>query len=327
MTTDEAAVSPSEYSEQVLKHFFTPLNIGEIENADGEATVGDPRCGDFIKVWIKVKNDIITDFKYKVFGCGAAIATSSVVSELAIGKTFEQAMQLTDDDVVTLLGGLPENKKHCSLLGIRGLQTAMASYVIKENHRKYRKRLQEYLAMGYDVEDSRERIVQRMHALPQQARILEIGTGKGHLAIAIGKSGRSCTTIDLSAQEQHYARLNAVYFGVDERIRMQIQDATRLGFRNETFDAVVSAAALHHIEATEAVLEEIIRVSKENATLILADYNDKGFAIIDRMHRNEGRRHGVLGWDRFRIQDWFNNQNMAVRSSEDDCLWILEVNR
>ena len=88
------------YNEKVLDHFFTPRNIGEIKHPDGKATVGDPRCGDFIKVWINVNGHVISDFKYKVFGCGAAIATTSVVSELAIGKSIENALELTDDDVI-----------------------------------------------------------------------------------------------------------------------------------------------------------------------------------------------------------------------------------
>ncbi len=325
MTIDEKSAPPSEYSEKALKHFFTPLNIGEIEDADGEATVGDPSCGDFIKVWIKVANDTIVDFKYKVFGCGAAIATSSAVSELAIGKTLEQAMQLTDDDVVSLLGGLPENKKHCSLLGIRGLHTAIASYLIKENHRKYQQRLQDFLAMGYDVEGSRKRLVERLAGVPVDGKILEVGTGKGHLAVAIAKSGRNLTTVDLSPQEQHIARLNAIYFGVDERISMQLQDARKLAFPDETFDAVISVAALHHIQETEMVLHEMFRVAKKGGLVLLADYNEKGLEIVDRMHQKDGKRHGVLGWEFPKIRKWAEDKFTTVRIGQEDCLWVIEA--
>ncbi len=97
-----------------MDHFNRPRNVGKLENADGQARVGDPNCGDFIQVWIQVDNDIITDFKYKVYGCGAAIATTSAVSEMAIGKSFREAIQLSDDDVIAYLDGLPEGKRHCS---------------------------------------------------------------------------------------------------------------------------------------------------------------------------------------------------------------------
>jgi len=114
-----------EYNDKVLEHFYSPRNIGKIENPDGSAIIGDPNCGDFITVNIKVEGDEIIDFKYKVFGCAAAIATTSVVSEMVKGKRISDASKYTDDDVVAFLGGLPEGKQHCSLLGIMGLHAAL----------------------------------------------------------------------------------------------------------------------------------------------------------------------------------------------------------
>jgi nitrogen fixation NifU-like protein len=148
-----------EYNERVLDHFYTPRNIGEIKDPDGLATVGDPSCGDFIKVWIKVKDDVIEDFKYKVFGCGAAIATTSVVSEMVIGKSVKKATEYTDDDVLAFLGGLPSSKKHCSLLGIRGLHAALSDAEVKENHAKYAERIELFRTKGYNIPQARARLL------------------------------------------------------------------------------------------------------------------------------------------------------------------------
>ncbi|PIZ17614.1 iron-sulfur cluster assembly scaffold protein, partial [Candidatus Desantisbacteria bacterium CG_4_10_14_0_8_um_filter_48_22] len=102
------------YSEKVLDHFKHPRNVGEIENADGTGEVGNPVCGDMMTFYVKIKDNKIEDVKFKTFGCGAAIAVSSMVSEMAKGKTLEEAMKLTNEMVAQELGGLPPNKLHCS---------------------------------------------------------------------------------------------------------------------------------------------------------------------------------------------------------------------
>jgi nitrogen fixation NifU-like protein len=119
------------YTETVIDHFSNPRNIGEIreEEADGFALSGDPSCGDQMKLWIRVEEDRIAEIKFKSFGCPGAIATSSMVTQLARGRTLRAALALTDDDVIEALGGIPENKKHCSLLGINALHTAIADYL------------------------------------------------------------------------------------------------------------------------------------------------------------------------------------------------------
>ena len=119
------------YNEIVIDHFTHPRNVGEMsrEEADGFALIGDPLCGDQMKLWIRVDGGKIADIKFRSFGCPGAIATSSMATELAHGKKLREAMELTDDDVVTALGGIPENKKHCSLLGINALHAAIADFV------------------------------------------------------------------------------------------------------------------------------------------------------------------------------------------------------
>jgi nitrogen fixation NifU-like protein len=118
------------YTDTVIDHFSNPRNIGEMaaDEADGYALSGDPLCGDQMKLWISVEAGRVADIKFKSFGCPGAIATSSMVTQLARGRTLQEAAALTDDDVIEALGGIPENKKHCSLLGINALHTAIADY-------------------------------------------------------------------------------------------------------------------------------------------------------------------------------------------------------
>ncbi|MDW7644964.1 MAG: Fe-S cluster assembly scaffold protein NifU [Desulfuromonadales bacterium] len=116
------------YSDKVMDHFSNPRNVGEIENADGVGEVGNASCGDIMKIYLKVENDVIKDIKFKTFGCGAAIATSSMVTEMAIGKTIDEAMELTNAAVAQALDGLPPAKMHCSNLAADALHEAIKNY-------------------------------------------------------------------------------------------------------------------------------------------------------------------------------------------------------
>jgi nitrogen fixation NifU-like protein len=116
------------YSDKVMDHFSNPRNVGEIENADGVGEVGNASCGDIMKIFLKVEDNVIKDIKFKTFGCGAAIATSSMVTEMAIGKTLEEAMELTNAAVADALDGLPPAKLHCSNLAADALHEAIKNY-------------------------------------------------------------------------------------------------------------------------------------------------------------------------------------------------------
>ncbi len=117
-----------QYSEQVIEHFTNPRNVGIIENADGVGKVGNPVCGDMMEMTIQVKDEVITDIKFRTFGCGAAIATSSIATEMIKGKTIEEAMQLTNRAIADALDGLPPVKMHCSVLAADALKIALADY-------------------------------------------------------------------------------------------------------------------------------------------------------------------------------------------------------
>ncbi len=116
------------YTDKVMDHFSNPRNVGEIENADGVGEVGNASCGDIMKIYLKVENNIIKDVKFKTFGCGAAIATSSMVTEMAIGKTIDEALELTNAAVAEALDGLPPAKIHCSNLAADALHEAIKNY-------------------------------------------------------------------------------------------------------------------------------------------------------------------------------------------------------
>jgi nitrogen fixation NifU-like protein len=122
------------YSEKVLDHFKHPRNVGELEDADAEGTVGNPVCGDMMTMYIKVEDDRIDDIKFKTFGCGAAIATSSMTTELAKGKTLDEALEISRQDVADALDGLPPVKMHCSNLAADALHEAIKSYKEKPNN-------------------------------------------------------------------------------------------------------------------------------------------------------------------------------------------------
>ena len=120
------------YSEKVMDHFSNPRNVGEIEDADGVGNVGNPVCGDMMTICIKVDDGKLTDIKFKTFGCGAAIATSSMITEMAMGMTIEQALEITRDSVADALDGLPPVKLHCSNLAADGLHAAIEDYLKKK---------------------------------------------------------------------------------------------------------------------------------------------------------------------------------------------------
>ena len=120
------------YNEKVIDHFMNPRNVGEIEDADGIGKVGSPVCGDIMQMFLKIENEVIIDAKFKTFGCGAAIASSSMATELIKGKTIDEALQITNDEVTEKLGGLPQMKRHCSVLAEQALQSALDDYYKKK---------------------------------------------------------------------------------------------------------------------------------------------------------------------------------------------------
>lgn len=123
------------YSEKVMDHFRNPRNVGSIENADGVGTVGNAKCGDIMKIYLKIDDDIVTDVKFETFGCGSAIASSSMATELIKGKPLDEVMKLTNKAVTEALDGLPAHKLHCSVLAEEAIQAAVNDYYSKSEER------------------------------------------------------------------------------------------------------------------------------------------------------------------------------------------------
>ena len=121
------------YSEKVMDHFMHPRNVGIIENADGVGEVGNAKCGDIMKIYLKIENETIVDVKFETFGCGSAIASSSMATEMIMGKSIHEAMQLTNKAVAEALDGLPLHKMHCSVLAEEAIKNALKDYFDKNN--------------------------------------------------------------------------------------------------------------------------------------------------------------------------------------------------
>lgn len=122
-----------EYSQKVMDHFSNPRNVGKMDNADGVGEVGNPTCGDIMKIYLKIDDGKITDAKFNTFGCGAAVATSSIATEMIKGKTIDEALKLTNKAVIEALDGLPPAKVHCSVLAEEAVKAAIADYYNKNN--------------------------------------------------------------------------------------------------------------------------------------------------------------------------------------------------
>lgn len=158
------------YNEKVIDHFTNPHNVGELESPDGEGTYGSPVCGDMMKISIKVQDDVITDARFKTFGCGSAIASSSVATDMIIGKTIDEALEVTNKDVLDELGGLPPIKIHCSVLADHAIKSAIYDYAAK--HGKTYAGLEGFdpnadeddTHHGCDMEDSVETMVNEIEA-------------------------------------------------------------------------------------------------------------------------------------------------------------------
>ncbi|MFH1779229.1 MAG: Fe-S cluster assembly scaffold protein NifU [Candidatus Omnitrophota bacterium] len=125
-----------QYSEKVMDHFMNPRNVGELPDANGIGTVGNPVCGDILRLYLKIENDKIADVKFKTFGCGAAIATSSMVTEMVKGKAIREALEISNRAVAEALGGLPPVKMHCSVLAEDALRAAIKDYLVKSGREK-----------------------------------------------------------------------------------------------------------------------------------------------------------------------------------------------
>jgi 27-O-demethylrifamycin SV methyltransferase len=162
---------------------------------------------------------------------------------------------------------------------------------VVENHKRYLERKELYKSFGYDVDKERDFILEQ--AKPVYGRILEAGTGKGHFALALAKAGHSFITFDISAEEQHFAKLNIEYFGFEKQVDFRIENGERTSFADSSFDVIFSVNVLHHLHNAYQVIDELIRLISSQGKIILADFTEDGFKVMDKIHGLEGNAHEV----------------------------------
>jgi len=160
-----------------------------------------------------------------------------------------------------------------------------------ENHKRYLERISLYKSFGYDIEQEREFIIEKSE--PLYGDILEVGTGKGHLAIALAKEGYRFTSIDVSDQEQEIAKLNIKYLGLEKQVNFKIENAKKLSFKDKAFDIIFAVNVVHHLTAPFEVIDELIRLVSFEGKIILSDFSREGLDLIDKVHKSEGRKHGL----------------------------------
>jgi ubiquinone/menaquinone biosynthesis C-methylase UbiE len=161
--------------------------------------------------------------------------------------------------------------------------------VVFENHKRYLERVNFYRSAGYDLEKERDFILDK--SLPISGEILEIGTGKGHFALALAKRGHNFISIDISSQDQEIAMLNLRYYGLEKKAVFKTEDAEHLSFLNQSFDVIFCVNVFHHLKNPQMVLKEMIRLLRHSGKIILSDFNTKGLEIINACHTREGRTH------------------------------------
>jgi len=192
---------------------------------------------------------------------------------------------------------------------------------VLENHKRYLERVNFYRSNGYDLEKERDFILDK--SLPISGEILEIGTGKGHFALALARRSYSFTSIDISSQEQEIAMLNLRYFGLGKQVVFKIEDATRLSFPGQIFNTIFSINVFHHLEKPQAVLDEIIRLLRHSGKAVLSDFSDKGLEIINACHTSEGRTHDYFKYRLNEAKEYFITKGFTVKECQSEVQKVL----
>ena len=190
-----------------------------------------------------------------------------------------------------------------------------------ENHKRYLERINFYRSFSYDLEKERYFILNR--SLPISGQILEIGTGKGHFALVLAKSGFNFTSIDISNQDQEIAMLNLRYFGLEKQVIFKIDDAEHLSFPDQSFHTIFSINVFHHLQNPLEVLDEIARLLCPGGKAVLSDFSDKGLQIINASHTAEGRRHDYFRHRLNEAWDYFVKKGFTVKECQSEVQEVL----
>ena len=195
------------------------------------------------------------------------------------------------------------------------------SQAATENYKRYIERINLYKSFGYDIERERNFIIGK--AEPLGGEILEIGTGKGYLAIALAKKDYSFTTIDVSGQEQAYARLNIKSLGLEKQVNFKIENAENLSFEDKSFDIIFSINTIHHLKSPFKVIDEFIRVLSFEGKIVISDFTKEGLELVDKVHASEGRKHGCIQANLFDINKYFSIKGFKTDKVRDEFQEIL----
>ncbi len=196
---------------------------------------------------------------------------------------------------------------------------------VLDNHKKYLERVNFYRSFGYDLEKERDFILDK--SLPIPGEILEIGTGKGHFALALAKRGYSFTSIDISVQEQEVAMLNLRYFGLEKQAAFRVEDAERLSFPDQSFRSILSINVFHHLARPLTVLDEISRLLHPGGKAVLSDFSDKGLEIINTCHTAEGRTHDYFRNRLNEAKDYFVSKGFEVKEFQSEVQRVVVASR
>ncbi|HNQ50399.1 MAG TPA: class I SAM-dependent methyltransferase [Candidatus Omnitrophota bacterium] len=194
-----------------------------------------------------------------------------------------------------------------------------------KNHELYLERKALYKTFGYDVDQERGFVLEQ--AKPLDGKIVEAGTGKGHFALCLAAEGRPFVTFDISPEEQSFARLNLAYFGLDHLADFRIENAEHTGFADQSFDIILSVNVLHHLSDPYKVLDEFIRITSAHGKIVLADFTDEGFKIMDRIHGLEGKTHEVGKVGLNEAQAYFIQKGFSVKKTRSAYQCVLVASR
>lgn len=185
---------------------------------------------------------------------------------------------------------------------------------ILENHRRYLERKKLYIRFGYDIDKERDFILEQ--ARPFCGKILEVGTGKGHFAMALAKQGYSFVALDMSQEELQLAKLNLAHFGFEQYADFRIGDAEHTSFADGSFDTIFSVNTLHHLHNPYKVIDELTRILTRKGRLVLSDFTEEGFAVVDKIHVMEGKTHQVSQTTLFDIESYLAGKSFSIKTTK-----------
>ena len=189
------------------------------------------------------------------------------------------------------------------------------------NHKRYSERKQLYKSHGFDIDQEREFVLDK--AEPLYGDILEVGTGKGHFTLTLAKEGYKFTTVDISKEEQEIARLNLRYYGLESSVDFRIENAEQLSFEDKSIDIIFSINTIHHLNTPFKVIDEFIRIISFEGKIIISDFTDKGFYVLDKIHSAEGRMHEKASITLHDIKEYLSRKGFKVERYESKFQKVL----